>query len=111
MGEPVGEGRTVVEDVLVGAAGAGLDGRGEGPVLGPVLEDLFLEAWVVRLLVDFRVRRLAARRVGHLHSVLEDAACPRSTGPEYPSSARCCWPDRATLWSPTFVEQTEAWGT
>ena len=54
MGEPVGEGRAVVEDVLVGAPGPGLDRRREGAVLGPELEDLLLEAGVVGLLVDLR---------------------------------------------------------
>ena len=52
VGEPVGEGRAVVEDVLVVAAGAGLDRGRERAVLGPELEDLLLEAGVVGLLGD-----------------------------------------------------------
>ena len=71
VGEPVGEGRAVVEDELVVPARSGLDRGREGPVCGPELEDLLLEAGVVGLLLDLGVRRLAARRVGHAHRVLE----------------------------------------
>ena len=76
MGEPVGEGGAVVEDEFVGPPGPGLDGGREGAVLGPELEDLLLETGVVGLLVDLRVRRLAARRVGHAPSVLEESQPP-----------------------------------
>ena len=67
MGQPVGEGRPVVEDVL-GLGPVLLDGRLEGPVLAPEGENLLLQGGITRLRGDLRVGT-RAWRLGHGHTV------------------------------------------
>ncbi len=67
VGQPVREGRPVVEDVL-GVLAVQVDRRLEGAVLAPEGEDLLLEGRVARLALDLRVATRAGR-FGHGHTV------------------------------------------